>query len=197
MVIGLLGLSCSGKDEVAKILSSSGYLIIDEDKLGHDALIDEKERIIDAFGSAVETDDGFVDRKALSKLCFSARENLEKLESISHPYMRRKTKEIIDSSSSDVVINAAILERLGLDEISDCFLFVTAPYEVRQERAFLRNGTSAEDFEKRTRSQENIGEKIFSSNKDVYVIENTGSKAELERKVLECIKEIEKRDKKE
>ena len=158
MVIGLTGKSCAGKDEVAKILSSFGFVIIDEDKLGHIALKENKQKLVDAFSDIILTD-GEVDRKKLSKLVFSNKENLKKLESISHPWMIEETKRIEKEESKKgniVVINAAILFRLGLDKISDEIVYVDAPLSLRAERAMLRNGTKKEDFLKREENQEDI-----------------------------------------
>ncbi len=158
MVIGLTGKSCAGKDEVAKILSSFGFYIIDEDKLGHVALKENKQKLVDAFSDIILTD-GEVDRKKLSKLVFSNKENLKKLESISHPWMIEETKRIAKEESKKgniVVINAAILFRLGLDKISDEIVYVDAPLSLRAERAMLRNGTKKEDFLKREENQEDI-----------------------------------------
>ena len=158
MVIGLTGKSCAGKDEVAKILYSFGFVIIDEDKLGHIALKENKQKLVDAFSDIILTD-GEVDRKKLSKLVFSNKENLKKLESISHPWMIEETKRIEKEESKKgniVVINAAILFRLGLDKISDEIVYVDAPLSLRAERAMLRNGTKKEDFLKREENQEDI-----------------------------------------
>ena len=187
MVVGLTGVSCSGKNEVARIFSSLGYLVIDEDKLGHDALVVRKKEIVDAFGTSILSEDGSVDRRKLSSIVFSSPSMLSKLEGISHPYMVSETKRIIESFDGDVVINAAILEHLGLDAISDVFVFVSAPVDILLERAKRRNGTGREMFLKRLKAQEEIGKKLEASGKAIYRIENDSTLEELWKKTRSVV----------
>ena len=121
MIIGLTGKSCAGKDEVASILSSFGYYVIDEDKLGHEALRANRDSLISEFGEGILSD-GEVDRKKLGSIVFSDPMKLKKLEAISHPWMINETKRLAREAEKKglfVVINAAILVRLSLDKISD------------------------------------------------------------------------------
>ena len=190
MVVGLTGVSCSGKNEVARIFSSLGYLVIDEDKLGHDALVVRKKEIVDAFGTSILSEDGSVDRRKLSSIVFSSPSMLSKLEGISHPYMVSETKRIMESFDGDVVINAAILEHLGLDAISDVFVFVSAPVDILLERAKRRNGTGREMFLKRLKAQEEIGKKLEASGKAIYRIENDSTLEELWKKTRSVVEMI-------
>lgn len=190
MVVGLTGVSCSGKNEVARIFSSLGYLVIDEDKLGHDALAVRKKEIVDAFGTSILSEDGSVDRRKLSSIVFSSPSMLSKLEGISHPYMVSETKRIMESFDGDVVINAAILEHLGLDAISDVFVFVSAPVDILLERAKRRNGTGREMFLKRLKAQEEIGKKLEASGKAIYRIENDSTLEELWKKTRSVVEMI-------
>lgn len=190
MVVGLTGVSCSGKNEVARIFSSLGYLVIDEDKLGHDALVVRKKEIVDAFGTSILSEDGSVDRRKLSSIVFSSPSMLSKLEGISHPYMVSETKRIMESFDGDVVINAAILEHLGLDAISDVFVFVSAPVDILLERAKRRNGTGREMFLKRLKAQEEIGKKLEASGKAIYRIDNDSTLEELWKKTRSVVEMI-------
>ena len=151
MIIGLTGKSCAGKDEVASILSSFGYYVIDEDKLGHEALRANRDSLISEFGEGILSY-GEVDMKKLGSIVFSDPLKLKKLEAISHPWMINETKRLAREAEKKgliVVINAAILARLSLDKISDAIIFVDAPFSIRAKRAELRNGTKIEDFRKR------------------------------------------------
>ena len=62
MVIGVAGKVGSGKSTVAAILASVGYKVIDVDRLGHQALITERQRIINVFGPAILGLEGQIDR---------------------------------------------------------------------------------------------------------------------------------------
>ena len=187
MVIGLTGKSCAGKDEVASILSSLGFYVIDEDRLGHEALDANREALIATFGDAILTN-GSVDRKKLGPLVFSDKDKLRLLEAISHPWMVsetvRRAKEA-EAKGLNVVINAAILKRLGLDSISDEILFVDAPFAIRAKRAEARNGTKIEDFEKRERNQEDIVSIFETFGGKLVKVINDGDKPTLYRQVKE------------
>ena len=89
MIIGLTGKSCSGKDYVSHMFGDE-FLVIDEDHLGHIALDVNKDKLVDAFGEDILRD-GKVDRKKLGPIVFSDKEKLEKLNSISHPWMLSET----------------------------------------------------------------------------------------------------------
>ena len=187
MVIGLTGRSCAGKDEVASILSSLGFFIIDEDKLGHEALDANKEKLVSLFGSGILTD-GSVDRRKLGSIVFGDKEKLEQLEAISHPWMVNESRRLAEKAEEkglDVVINAAILKRLGLDGISDEILFIDAPFELRARRAEARNGTKYEDFLKREQNQEDIVSTFETFGGRIVKIINDGDKSTLCRQVKE------------
>lgn len=185
MVIGLTGKSASGKDAVARILSELGFVIVDEDALGHDALIEKKDKIAAEFGPSV-LKDGEIDRKELSRIVFSDVSNLERLEAISHPFMVNRTKEIIEEAKKEeksVVINAAILNRLHLDEISDQVIYVHSPYQMRLERAMRRDNISAESFERRSSAQSDITPYNIKKGVPVVMIMNLSDEKELYRQV--------------
>lgn len=186
MIIGLTGKSCSGKNRVAELLDKDLFSVIDEDRLGHMALSFNKDRIKEVFGAAVIGADGEVDRKKLGPIVFSSEENIDKLNSISHPWMVDETLRLareIEASGKIAVINAAILEKMGLDKHCDEFLFVLSSYEKREERALRRDGTTKEAFKNRSLSQTEIGQSLFSSGKRVVTIINNDTEDALSRQI--------------
>lgn len=185
MVIGLTGTSCAGKNEVASVMESLGFFVIDEDRLGHEALEMNRDRLVSIFGDGILTD-GHVDRKKLGSLVFSSSEGLRKLESVSHPWMVAETARLCRdavSSGRIAVINAAILEKMGLHELCDDVVVVDAPFELRYERARARDGISLEKFRDRCRTQVDIGKKSETLGKNIVKIVNDGDKKQLYRQV--------------
>lgn len=184
MVIGLTGRSCAGKDEVASIFIEKGFLVIDEDKLGHEALFANIGRIGEVFPSAVK--DGAVDRKVLGRIVFSDPQNLLKLESISHPWMRAETERLVSeglAAGRIVVINAAILVRLGLVDLCDEVVFVDAPFAIRARRARLRDGIDEASFASREKNQKDIYPDFETFGKKIVKIINDHEKKQLYRQV--------------
>lgn len=184
MIVGLVGKSCSGKDTVASLLDDR-FVVIDEDKLGHEALERNIDKIESAFGSRV-VKDGAVDRKALGKIVFSDSAKLQLLNDITHPWMKEETLFMahdIEKSGKIAVINAALLEEMGFVPYCDEILEVISPYEKRKERAILRDGITEEGFRKRALSQKNIGESLYFCGKKVITIINDETKEKLSRQV--------------
>lgn len=171
MVIGITGRSCAGKDRGARFLEEHGVPVVDVDKLGHEALAANIDKIRSAFGEEVIAPDGTVDRKKLGGIVFSDHGKLEELNSISHPWMVERVKDFIVGKKV-CAINAALLEKMGLLPLCDEVLFFLAPYEVREKRAVKRDSITPEAFRRRDESQKEIGSTLFSSGRRVVTILN-------------------------
>ena len=186
MIIGLTGKSCSGKDYVARLFGEE-FVVIDEDNLGHVALDNNREKLVAAFGDSIITD-GKVDRKKLGPIVFSDKEKLEKLNSISHPWMVAETLRLCREAESEgkiAVINAAILEKMGFVPYCNEVVLVSSPYSERLKRAVMRDKITPEAFEKRDENQKDIGSTISNGGVKVTNIINDGDKESLSRQVKE------------
>lgn len=181
MVIGLTGKICAGKDEVVKAMSEKGVPSIDVDALGHSALERNVDKLVETFGNDV-VKDGIPDRKAISAIVFSAPEELEKLNNITHPWMVGEVEKYVKSQRI-CMINAALLESMGLVRLCDEVLYVFAPKEIRLERAVRERGMSEAQFLSRNESQKDIGSTLFECGKRVITIINDGEKNNLYRQV--------------
>ena len=186
MIIGLTGKSCSGKDYVARLFGEE-FVVIDEDNLGHVALDNNREKLVAAFGDSIITD-GKVDRKKLGPIVFSDKEKLEKLNSISHPWMVAETLRLCREAESEgkiAVINAAILEKMGFVPYCNEVVLLSSPYSERLKRAVMRDKITPEDFEKREENQKDIGSTLSNGGVKVTNIINDGDKESLSRQVKE------------
>jgi dephospho-CoA kinase len=73
IVIGLTGGIGSGKSTIAQYLAELGAVVIDADKVGHEAFMPGTPAyrdVIDAFGKEVMTPTGEIDRKKLGQIVF-------------------------------------------------------------------------------------------------------------------------------
>ena len=186
MIIGLTGKSCSGKDYVAHLFGEE-FVVIDEDKLGHVALDNNREKLVAAFGDSIITD-GRVDRKKLGPMVFSDKEKLEKLNSISHPWMVAETLSLCreaERKGKIAVINAAILEKMGFVPYCNEVVLVSSPYSERLKRAVMRDKITPEAFEKRDENQKDIGSTLSNGGVKVTNIINDSDKESLSRQVKE------------
>ena len=94
-VIGLTGGIGSGKSTVSKFLAELGAVIIDADKVGHEALRCDTEvwrEVVVAFGREILTPAGDINRKKLGKIVFNNSELLTRLNRIIHPRMHDMVK---------------------------------------------------------------------------------------------------------
>ncbi|MEE9521031.1 MAG: dephospho-CoA kinase [Dehalococcoidales bacterium] len=94
-VIGLTGGIGSGKSTVSRFLAELGAVIIDADRVGHEALgtSDEVRReLLATFGWQIMTPKGEVDRKKLGEIVFDDPESLARLNQIMHPRMYNMVK---------------------------------------------------------------------------------------------------------
>ena len=188
MIIGLTGKSCAGKDAVAALLDKKRFEVIDVDKLGHDALAMNKDKLVEAFGDGIIAQDGSVDRKVLGPLVFSNPDKLEALNSITHPWMHdeaMRRAEEAEREGKDAVINAALLESMGFVESCDRIILVVAGYETRLKRALQRDsGMTEEKFRDRTMAQKDVGLSLFGSGRPVFTIINDEGFDSLSRQVM-------------
>jgi dephospho-CoA kinase len=159
-VIGLSGRICCGKDAAAAYLADLGFSIVDVDRLGHDALVRGAGKISDTLGDAVTAPGGGIDREALAKLVFADREALRKLEGIVHPLMAERCREIIEEgrrTDTSIVLNAAVLVRMGLETLCDAVVFISAPLLIRWYRAVAYRKIGTREFLRRNASQADVG----------------------------------------
>jgi len=176
VIIGVTGKFGSGKSTVAKILEKKGAKVINVDEIGHEVLKDEdvKEKLLKTFGEDI-FENGEVNRKTLARIVFSSKERLKELEKILHPKMIEKIKEIVKKYDGIVVLEAAILKRMGLDSLCDHVITVVTDEEKIFER-MRKKGFSDDEIEKRLSFQEDV--------KPIGIILiNNGSLEELEEKV--------------
>jgi dephospho-CoA kinase len=191
VVLGLAGGYCAGKDAVAGILAEGGFRIIDVDAVGHEILREPEARELVAarFGPGVLAPDGQVDRRRLGRRVFGNRRELAALEAIVHPRMVQRVREELALASGPVVLNAAILFRLGLDRLCGAVLCVRAPWWKRLARARRRDGLGPVRGLRRIASQRGICPKLPGPGVDIYYVDNAGDRNALRERVLGLVRE--------
>lgn len=194
MLIGLVGKSCSGKNFVGSLLEERGLEVVDLDVLGHEGLDANLDAVESVFGVDAVVCDGLgrrahVDRKAISRKVFDDPSLRGCLEAILYPWIRDRIL-VREAQGGDgvLVLNGALLHRAGMDRLCKAVVYVDAPYDVRLERALLRDGVSAEAFRKREAAQSDVDFRDVEYDCPVYVLENGSctKKAELNRQI-DCI----------
>jgi dephospho-CoA kinase len=183
MVIGLTGRYCSGKGTVARAFAARGFRVVDADDLSHEVLAERAAEVIREFGPAARAADGGVDRRALGRIVFADTAARTKLEGILYPDITERIRRFVADDESDVVINAPLLQRAGLEKMCDAVVFVTAPALVRLVRAMRRDRLPLRDAWVRINAQKDVRPQFNDPGVDTYSVPNWGSVRSLEHRV--------------
>ena len=182
--VGLTGGIGSGKSEVARLLAGHGAVVIDADRLARAVVEPGTQGLADvvaAFGPGVLAEDGSLDRAALAAVVFADPDALRRLESILHPLVGVRTRELIAAApaGSVVVHDMALLVEKGLEPGYDLVVVVDAGEATRLTRLAARGLTEA-DARARMAAQVSREERLAAAD---VVVPNDGSLADLGRAV--------------
>ena len=192
-IIGVTGGIGSGKSLVANILKENGCVVADADE-NTKVVLHRKEvqqQLVEWWGSKVLDDNGNVDRAFVASIVFNEENELNKLESLIHPLVRKLQEETFNNAPKDViglVIDAPLLMESGLDTLCDVIIFVDSPFETRLKRVVEHRSWNEEQLRKRGASQIGLDTKRSSAD---HIIINDGDIAHIEqqtRSVLSLIR---------
>ena len=112
IVIGLTGGIGTGKSEVARIFQELGAVLINADRIGHQAYTPHSEiwqEVVKAFGEEILQPTGEIDRKKLGSIVFADPDQLTKLNQIMHPRMAgmvaQQVQELREQGADVVVVD--------------------------------------------------------------------------------------------
>ena len=186
LTIGLTGGIGAGKSEVARVLERLGAVVVNADRLGHEAYRSGTQcfdEIVRAFGTDVVGADGEVDRRRLGKIVFDDPGRRRELEEIVWPRIGRALVDRVRLErdrgvAGAVVVDAAVLLEAGWDVLCDEVWVVVAP-EDEVLRRLTRNGRMSEgDALARIRAQTT---ETRRAERAAAVILNEGGLAQLAR----------------
>lgn len=187
----------SGKSEVCRILAENGFPFQYNADLRAKELYAEHPRLLadieDALGVRCRDAEGRFLPSVLAGRIFSDRDALTKVEELLFPVMMDDFRKFAGSAAEDEFVvfeSATILEKPWFDDFGDKILLVDAPISVRLERAAERDGVSKETVLARMQNQPHmnaLSEGATDARID-YVIENDGSRDELEMNLIQILK---------
>jgi len=161
ITIGLTGGIGSGKSTAAKILAELGAPAIDADKVGHEIYqpgAPAYQELVDAFGDGILAPDRTINRRKLGPIVFADPAALKRLNSIVHPKMFARMREMVAAmrragETRPIVVEAAILVEANWQPLFDEIWLVTASRERVIERVERDRGLKPEQTEARIRAQ--------------------------------------------
>ena len=184
----------SGKSAAAKRFAERGIPVIDADKIGHEVIGPggaAEQAVMAAFGEAVATS-GTIDREKLAAAVFGDAAALRQLNALVHPAIAREVmarcRALAEAGHAAVVIDAALLAERGEREPwLDGLIVVDCPRAERLRRLVELRGMAREDVERRLNMQTPPESKLAAAD---WVIENTGTRADLYARVDDIAKAI-------
>jgi len=179
-ILGLTGGIGSGKSTASQILAELGAVVIDADRVGHDAYRPGSagwNRVVAQFGRDVLAADGTIDRKRLGAIVFADPVQLARLNAIVHPLIRdaigaRIAAERAAGHAPAIVVEAALLVEANWDALVDEVWLVTADRTAVEARLMAQRGLDPGAIAARVRAQ--IDDSERAARADV-IIDNSGS----------------------
>jgi dephospho-CoA kinase len=188
--VGLTGGIGAGKSEALAAFERRAVPVLSTDKVAHDILDDDQVRtaLVERWGKEIAPD-GAVDRDKVGEIVFADRDELDWLESVTHPRVGAKVLEWRQRLGPEVevaVVEVPLLFEAAMQDAFDATLAVVADDEVRDSRLRQRDHAGLEGREERQLDQ---AEKVRRAD---HVIRNDGSLEELDREVNELIDQLRK-----
>lgn len=193
--VGLTGGIGAGKSEVSKRLAAQGAVVIDADLIAREVVApgtDGLAEIVAAFGSAILTPDGALDRVRLGDIVFADPDKLASLNAIVHPRVGERMRELEDGAGPGAVVvhDVPLIAENGLAGAYDVVVVVDVQPRVQLDRLVRLRGMSREQAEARMAAQASREERLAIA---TIVVDNSGSLAELDREAGELWSELRRR----
>lgn len=187
VTVGLTGGIGSGKSEVARLLAEHGAVVVDADALAREAVepgTPGLAAVVAEFGDEVLAADGSLDRARLGRLVFADEARRAALEAIVHPYVGRRSAELMATAGPDAVVvyDVPLLVEKHLQDGFDVVVVVDAADETRLHRLVGLRGMAEADARARMAAQAPREERLAVAD---LVVGNDGDLAGLAARVAE------------
>jgi dephospho-CoA kinase len=187
-IIGLTGGIATGKSTVAAMLAGRGAAVVDADRIAHEVVEPGTaglEAVIGAFGSAVVTATGELDRARLAGIVFADAESRHRLEALTHPLILARVAdqvaELVLSAPPLIAVGIPLLFEMGRgSDFPGGVLLVYADAATQLRRLRERDGLGDEAGRQRLAAQLPIEQKRGLA---TWVIDNGGRRADTEAAV--------------
>jgi dephospho-CoA kinase len=193
--VGLTGGIGAGKSEVSKRLAAQGAVVLDADLIAREVVApgtDGLAEVVAAFGPSVLGPDGELDRVQLGDVVFADKQKLATLNSIVHPRVGARMRELEDAAGpgSVVVHDVPLIAENGLAGAYDLVVVVDVPPRIQLDRLVRLRGMSREQAQARMATQAGREQRLSIAG---IVVDNSGSLAELDRQVGDLWGELRRR----
>ena len=198
LTVGLTGGIGAGKSEVSRLLVERGAVLIDADRIAREVVepgTPGLAAVVEAFGEEILAEDGSLDRPRLGALVFSDPEKLATLNSLVHPLVGARSRELEEAAPEDAVVvhDVPLLTENGLAPLYDVVVVVDASPGTQLDRLVRLRGMSEEDARARMAAQATREQRRAVAD---VVIDNDVPLDALERRVEEVWADLVRRARK-
>lgn len=190
LVLGLTGNIGCGKSSVSTIFMENNIKVVDADIVARQIFDDKNllNEVFSTFGESIKNQDGSLNRRALGNIVFNDDEKLILLNNLTHPKIKQKilskVEEYKNQGEKIVVIDAALLIEDDYIPYIQKLILITCRKEIQINRIIARDNCTKEEAISRINSQMSQEERVKFAD---YIIDNSNSFEELQKKVLEII----------
>ncbi|KUL68489.1 MULTISPECIES: dephospho-CoA kinase [unclassified Streptomyces] len=193
--VGLTGGIGAGKSEVSRLLVEHGAVLIDADRIAREVVAPGTPglaAVVEAFGDDVLAADGSLDRPKLGAIVFADPERLAVLNSIVHPLVGARSRELEEAAAADAVVvhDVPLLTENGLAPLYDLVIVVDAGPATQLDRLVRLRGMTEEDARARMAAQATREQRRAIAD---IVIDNDVPLEELRRRVKDVWEELVRR----
>jgi dephospho-CoA kinase len=193
VAVAITGGIGAGKTEALAAFARHGAATISSDDIVHRLLREDEDvraALLERFGDEIVDEAGNVDRRAIGELVFGDAEALAWLEALLHPRVAaeyldwRERLAALPEPPAVCATEVPLLYEVGGEQRFDAVVVITAPVELRRERARVsspeeREGRLLPDEEKAARAD--------------FVYVNDGTREQLDEFVGETLRALESR----
>jgi dephospho-CoA kinase len=196
---GLTGGIGSGKSEVSRRLAAHGAVVIDADVAARAVVAPGTPglaRVADAFGAGVLGPDGALDRDRLGAIVFADPASRTTLNAIVHPlvgeWMRTAEQAAVVAARDGLIVvhDVPLLAENPRAGDFDLVIVVDVPPELQLERLVSQRGMTPEQARARMAAQASREQRLAIAD---LVIDNSGSLADLDRRVADVWADLQRR----
>ncbi|MFI1926413.1 MULTISPECIES: dephospho-CoA kinase [unclassified Streptomyces] len=185
LTVGLTGGIGAGKSEVSRLLVECGAVLIDADRIAREVVAPGTPglaAVVDAFGTDILAPDGSLDRPRLGSVVFADPAKLALLNSIVHPLVGARSRELEAAAPEDAVVvhDVPLLTENALGSLYDVVVVVDVTPETQLDRLVRLRGMTQKDARARMAAQATRDERREIAD---IVIDNDVPLAELHRRV--------------
>jgi dephospho-CoA kinase len=185
--VGLTGGIGAGKSEVSRLLVEHGAVLIDADRIAREVVAPGTPglaAVVAAFGEDVLAEDGGLDRPKLGSIVFADPDRLAVLNSIVHPLVGARSRELESAAAEDAVVvhDVPLLAENALAPLYDLVIVVDASPETQLDRLVRLRGMTEQDARARMAAQATREKRLEIAD---VVIDNDVPLEELRRRVQE------------